>query len=59
MSTDDHLWNSLCYPTQSRLIISNNIQVIFGIVVVLLSSTERDSSHTLSSKGKTFSHMQF
>ena len=33
ISTEDHLWNSLWYPTLSRLVISNNIQVIFGIVV--------------------------
>ena len=33
ISTEDRLWNNLRYPTLSRLIISNNIQVIFGIVV--------------------------
>ena len=33
ISTEDHLWNSLWYPTLSRLVISTNIQVIFGIVV--------------------------
>ena len=33
ISTEDRLWNSLWYPTLSRLITSNNIQVIFGIVV--------------------------
>ena len=29
VSTEDRLWNNLQYPTLSRLIIPNNIQVIF------------------------------
>ena len=33
ISTEDRLWNSLWYPMLSKLIISNNIQFIFGIVV--------------------------
>ena len=33
ISTEDRSWNSLWYPTLSRSIISNNILVIFEIVV--------------------------
>ena len=33
ISTEDRLLNSFWYPMLSKLIISNNIQFIFGIVV--------------------------
>ena len=44
ISTEDRLWNNLWYPTLLRLIVSNNIQVIFGIVVNDVLIIEKCSS---------------
>ena len=35
ISTKACLWNSLWHPTLSRLIISNNIQVILGLLLMM------------------------
>ena len=35
ISTEDCLWNNLWYPTLSRLIISNDIQVILNLELLL------------------------
>jgi len=45
ISTEDCLWNILWYPTLLRLVISNNIQIIFGIVVNDVLIIEKINTH--------------